>query len=113
MRHALAGFALWAAASHAYAECPPRPTISAFGHDYESGGLIATINDAFKDCEHKQPEWLAKIDEAPASSGPSTASNVPSRGLQYCRQIALSKEPQYETQRLDCIFWYGHSIEMP
>ncbi len=113
MRHALAVLALCAGASHAFAECPARPTISAFGHTYESGGLIATLGDAMKDCEHKQPEWLAKIDGDPAPKGPSQASNGPSRGLQYCKQIALSKEPQYEAQRLDCIFWYGHSIEMP
>ncbi len=112
MRHALAALALCAVASHASAECPARPTISAFGHTYEGGGLIANLSDSMKDCEHKQPEWLAKVDGAPVSSGSSPASNGPSRGLQYCRQIALSKEPQYEAQRLDCIFWYGHSIEV-
>ncbi len=113
MRHALVALALCAAASHASAGCPARPTINAFGHSYESGGLIGALSDSMRDCEHKQPEWLAKIDEAPAASGPSPASNGPSRGLLYCKQIALSKEPQYEAQRLDCIFWYGHSIEMP
>ena len=113
MRHALALLTLCAGASHASADCPARPTITAFGHSYESGGLIASINNSFKDCEHKEPEWLAKIDGEPAPKGPASASKAATPGLQYCKQIALSKEPQYEAQRNDCIFWYGHSIEMP
>ncbi len=107
MRHVLVALALCAAASYASAECPTRQTISAWGHTYNSGGLLGALSDATRDCDsHDQPSWLAKINDAPASNG------IP-LGLVYCRQVAHSKDPQNEAQRRDCIFWYGHSIEAP
>jgi hypothetical protein len=62
------------------------------------------MND--RDCDARdQPAWLAKINEAPASKGTQP-------GLDYCRQIARNKDEQFEAQRRDCVFWYGHSIEV-
>ncbi len=104
MRHALIILALCAAASHAAADCPTRETITAWGVTYPKGGLVALLDD--RNCEARdQPSWLAKINEPPASNGAP-------QGLAYCRQIAQSKDPQNEAQRRDCIFWYGHSIEV-
>jgi len=107
MKHVFIALALCSVALPASADCPPRETISAPGLTFRSGGLVGMINDAMNDCDgHNQASWLAKINETPASNG------TPS-GLAYCRQIARSKEPQYESQRGDCIYWYGHSIEAP
>lgn len=105
MRHFLATFAFCLMASHAFADCPPEHTINVWGHNVESGGLIKYFSDK-KDCdEHKQPEWLAQINSTPAPKG-ATAP-----GQDYCRKIVADKNPQFENQRRDCIYWYGHSIE--
>lgn len=105
MRHALVAAGFCAAASYAHADCPAPQTITAFGHTYQSGGLLGMLNP--KDCDsHEQPTWLATINSAPASNGTQP-------GLAYCRQIIKGKEPEREAQRHDCIYWYGHSIEAP
>ncbi len=108
MRHVLALLALAAAAcSPAFATCRATEEIVAFGRTFTGGGLIAMFNGDGKDCDdHKQPEWLATINAAPAKNGSPP-------GLAYCRQIAASKEQQNEAKRNDCIYWYGHSIEAP
>ena len=116
MRRILIALAICAAASSAFAECPTEETINAFGHTFRKGGLIGMLGDNSRDCDaHDQPAWLAKINEAaPSSAAPSSAAsaNATPQGLSYCRQIVKSKDPQYESQRHDCIFWYGHSIEV-
>lgn len=105
MRHLLVTLALCATASHASADCPPEHTITAFGHTYEGGGLIKYFNEK-KDCDdHKQPEWLAQINSTPAPKGAAAP------GQDYCRKIVAGKDPQFENQRRDCVYWYGHSIE--
>jgi len=106
MRRILVTLAICAAASSAFAECPTEETMTAFGHTFRKGGLIGMLGDNSRDCDaHDQPAWLAKINEdAPPKAIP--------QGLSFCRQIAQSKEPRYESQRRDCIFWYGHSIEV-
>jgi hypothetical protein len=106
MRHLLVTLALCAMASHASADCPPEHTITAFGHTYESGGLIKYFQDK-KDCDQpKQPEWIAQINSAPAPKGATAAP-----ALEYCRKVVASKDSQFENQRRDCVYWYGHSIE--
>jgi hypothetical protein len=108
MRHVLVTLALCAAASSpGFADCPAEEeTITAFGRTFPAGGLFGTLTK--KDCvdNHKQPEWLATINTAPAKNGTAP-------GLAYCRQIASSQETQLEAKRRDCIYWYGHSIEVP
>ena len=110
MRHVMVLLALCAAASsQGFADCPAEEeTVTAFGHSFQSGGLLGNLTSTGKDCgdAHKQPEWLATINTAPAKNGTAP-------GLAYCRQIASSQEPQHEGQRRDCIYWYGHSIEVP
>ena len=71
------------------------------------------LTDDPKDCTaHDQPAWIAKINEtAPSGASPKAASAVPP-AVSYCREIARSKDAQYDSQRRDCIFWYGHSIEV-
>jgi hypothetical protein len=116
MKRILITLAICAAASSAFAECPTEETINAFGHTFRRGGLVAMLGDNSRDCDaHDQPAWLAKINEtAPSSATPSRAASADAapQGLSYCRQIVKSKDPQYESQRRDCIFWYGHSIEV-
>lgn len=116
MRRILITLAICAAASSAFAECPTEETINAFGHTFRKGGLVGMLGDNSRDCEARdQPAWLAKINEAaPSSAAPSSAAsaNATPQGLSYCRQIVKSKDTQYESQRRDCIFWYGHSIEV-
>jgi hypothetical protein len=116
MRRILITLAICAAASSAFAECPTEETINAFGHTFRRGGLIGMLGDNSRDCDARdQPAWLAKINEvAPPSAAPSSAAstNASPQGLSYCRQIVKSKDPQYDSQRRDCIFWYGHSIEV-
>ena len=89
---------------------PPAPQteeIVAFGRTFTGGGLIAMLNGDGKDCDdHKQPEWLATINAAPAKNG----SRARPRLLPADRR---SKEQQNEAKRRDCIYWYGHSIEAP
>jgi hypothetical protein len=119
MKRFLIVMALCVAPSYAFAECPTEDTITAFGHTYKKGGLIGTLSDTSRDCDsHDQPAWLAKINEAaPAPSNkavPSKAAstNAAPNGLTTCREIVRNKDPQYDAQRCDCIFWYGHSIEV-
>jgi len=116
MRRILVTLTICAAASYAFAECPTEETINAFGHTFRKGGLIGMLGDNSRDCDARdQPAWLANINEtAPSSAASSSAasSNVTAPGLSYCRQIVQTKDPQYESQRRDCIFWYGHSIEV-
>ena len=108
MRRFLVILAICAAASNAFAECPTEETINAFGHTFRRGGLVGMIGDSKRDCDSSdQPAWIAKINEA----APAASTSSP-QGLAYCRQIAKNKDPQYEAQRRDCIFWYGHSIEV-
>ncbi|MGO9484517.1 MAG: hypothetical protein ACLPX9_08025 [Rhodomicrobium sp.] len=108
MRRALVIFAFCVAVPcHASAACPDRgETINAWGREFTRGGLLGALRDGDGDCDRKQPEWLATINAAPAKNGSPP-------GLVYCRQIVSSKDPQQEAQRRDCIFWYGHSIEVP
>ena len=109
MRHVLVTLALCAAASsQGFADCPAEEeTITAFGRTFPAGGLLGTLTGPKKDCDdHKQPEWLATINTAPAKNGTAP-------GLAYCRQIANSQETQHEAKRRDCLYWYGHSIEAP
>lgn len=107
MRHVLIALSFCAVAFSAYAGCQPPQPVTAFGFTFENGGFLNSL-EAKENCDSRdQPAWLAKINDAPASKG------VTPPGLLYCRQIAQSKEPQYEAQRRDCIFWYGHSIETP
>lgn len=107
MRYLLVILAICTAASQAAAECPAQETIEVFGQTVDKGGLAGAFRDGKRDCDvHDQPAWLAKMNEGAPAKGP-----VP-RGLTYCRQIAQSKEPQTEAQRRDCVFWYGHSIEV-
>jgi hypothetical protein len=106
MRRILAFLAICASASQAFAECPATETINAFGYTFAKGGVAGMLNNSTRDCDASdQPAWLAKINEAPPSKGAPA-------GLAYCRQIALNKDPQNEAQRRDCIYWYGHSIEV-
>jgi hypothetical protein len=106
MRHVLAAFALCVVTSNALADCPVREPISAFGHTYTSGGLVGMIRDSANGCDNNrdQPGWIAKMEDAPGSNGTPL-------GLLYCRQVVHTAEAEYEAQRRDCIFWYGHSIE--
>ena len=110
MRHVLVTLALCAAASsQGFADCPAEEeTITAFGRTFPAGGLLGTLTGPSKDCAGapKQPEWLATINTAPAKNGAAP-------GLAYCRQIANSQETQHEAKRRDCLYWYGHSIEVP
>ncbi len=104
MRYVLAALALCASASCASAGCPPRQPVAAFGFTFENGGFLNSLDE--KDCDARdQPAWLAKINEAPAANGAPP-------GQVYCRQIVQNKAPEQEAQRRDCVFWYGHSIEM-
>jgi hypothetical protein len=116
MRRILITLAICAAASSAFADCPTEETINAFGRTFRRGGLVGMLTDDSRDCDARdQPAWLAKINEAaPSSAAPSSAAsaNATPQGLSYCRQIVKSKDPQYDSQRRDCIFWYGHSIEV-
>ena len=116
MRRILVTLTICAAASCAFAECPTEETINAFGHTYRKGGLVGMLGDNSRDCDARdQPAWLAKINEtAPSNAGSSSAApaNATAPGLSYCRQIVQSKDAQYESQRRDCVFWYGHSIEV-
>ena len=111
MRRILVTLTICAAASYAFAECPTEETMNAFGHTFRKGGLIGMLGDNSRDCDARdQPAWLAKINETAPSSAPPSNATAP--GLSYCRQIVQSKDPQYEAQRRDCVFWYGHSIEV-
>ncbi len=115
MRRILITVAICAVASYAFAECPSEETINAFGHTFRKGGLVGMLTDNPRDCDaHDQPAWLAKINEAaPTSATPGVASaKATAPGLSYCSQIVKSKDPQYDSQRHDCVFWYGHSIEV-
>ena len=116
MRRILVTLTICAAASSAFAECPTEETINAFGHTFRKGGLIGMLGDNSRDCDTRdQPAWLAKINEtAPSSAAASNAasSNATAPGISYCRQIVQSKDSQNESQRHDCVFWYGHSIEV-
>ncbi len=103
--------AICVAASYAFAECPTEDTIVAFGHTYRAGGLFGMMRDDSRDCDsHDQPSWLAQINETAPPKAAS--SNAAPKGLTYCREIVRNKDPQYDLQRRDCIFWYGHSIEV-
>ncbi len=106
MRRVLVTLAICATASSAFAECPTEETVSAFGATFRRGGVVGMLRDDLRDCAAQdQPAWLAKINEgAPSKATPP--------GLSYCREIVRSKETQYDSQRRDCIFWYGHSIEV-
>lgn len=117
MRRILVILAMCVATSYAFAECPTEDTITAFGHTYKRGGLIGMLSNDSRDCDsHDQPAWLAKINEAAPSNNavPSKAAsfNAAPKGLTTCREIVRNKDPQSEAQRRDCIFWYGHSIEV-
>ena len=105
MRYILVAFVLGVSVSHSYADddCPTE-TFSAWGHTY-SRGLIDALSSP-KDCAHQQPAWLAKMND---TATPKAAAQP---GLTYCRQIAQTKDGQNEAQRRDCIYWYGHSIEV-
>jgi hypothetical protein len=108
MRSVLIALALCAVATAAFAECPApaEETISAFGHTFKRGGALGSLNESNRDCDATdQPAWLVKMNQSPPAKG-----TVP-QGLLYCRQIVHNKDLQYEAQRKDCIFWYGHSIE--
>ncbi len=109
MRHALIVIALCTGAPYAAAvECPAeRFTVQ--GHTY-SRGLIDALNGTPKDCDtHEEPAWLAQMNDVPPSAAASKASPP---GLAYCRQLVQTKDPQNEAQRHDCVYWYGHSIEV-
>ncbi|MGO9546863.1 MAG: hypothetical protein ACLPPF_18960 [Rhodomicrobium sp.] len=106
MRYVWAVLVICAAATHALAECPTRDTITAWGSTFDRGGLLGALSDKARDCDTKdQPAWIAKINEAAPPTGTAP-------GLQYCRQVVQNKDPQYEAQHRDCVFWYGHSIEV-
>ena len=112
MRRIWVTLTICAAASCAFAECPTEETINAFGHTFRKGGLVGMLGDNSRDCDAgDQPAWLAKINET-APSSTAASSNATAPGLSYCRQIVQSKDPQHESQRLDCVLWYGHSIEV-
>ncbi len=111
MKRILIILAMCAAASYAFAECQTEETIVAFGHTFRRGGLLGMLNDDARDCNaNDQPAWIAKINETAPSGAASANATAPA--LSYCRQIVKSKDPQYESQHRDCIFWYGHSIEV-
>ncbi len=117
MKRILITLAMCVAASSAFAECPTEDTIVAFGHTFKSGGLVGMLRDNSRDCgSQDQPAWLAKINEtAPSNTAAppkAASSNAAPHGLTYCREIVRNKDPQYDAQRRDCIFWYGHSIEV-
>ena len=106
MRRVLITLAICAAASSAFAECPTEETINAFGSTFRKGGVAGMLRDNSRDCgAQDQPAWLAKLNEAaPAKAAPP--------GLAYCRAIVQGKDTQNKSQRRDCVFWYGHSIEV-
>ena len=111
MRRILITLAICAAASHAFAECPTEDTVNAFGRTFKRGGLIGMLREDSRDCDARdQPAWLAKINESAPSGAASANATAP--GLSYCRQVVKSKDPQYDSQHRDCVFWYGHSIEV-
>lgn len=115
MRRTLIILSLCMGASCASAECPAKETINAFGHEFTRGGLVGMLSDNSRDCDaHDQPAWIAKINEtAPSSASPKAASaNAVPPAVPYCREIVRNKDTQYDSQRRDCIFWYGHSIEV-
>jgi hypothetical protein len=117
MKHALIALAICGATSYAFAECPTEDTIIAFGRPFKAGGLIGMMRDDSRDCDaHDQPAWLAKINETAPSNNAAppkaASSNAAPKGLAYCREIVRNKDTQYDAQRRDCIFWYGHSIEV-
>ena len=114
MRRILVTLAICAAASYASAECPTEETINVWGHNVRRNGLAAMLGDSSRDCDaHDQPAWIAKINEtAPKASSKAASSNAAPQALTYCREIVRNKDPQYDSQRRDCVFWYGHSIEV-
>jgi hypothetical protein len=115
MRRILVTLAICAAASYASAECPTEDTVNVWGRTFKRGGLAAMLSDSSRDCDARdQPAWIAKINEtAPANaSSKAASSNAAPQALTYCREIVRNKDPQYDSQRRDCVFWYGHSIEV-
>lgn len=115
MRRTLITLMICAAASPAFAECQKEETINAFGHTYARGGLIGMLSDNSRDCDARdQPAWIGKINEmAPSSDAPKAASaKAAAPAVSYCREIVRNKDPHLEQQRRDCLFWYGHSIEV-
>ncbi len=107
MKRIMVTLALCASASQSFADCPATETVSAFGNTFTKGGIVGMFRDNQRDCDARdEPAWLAKINEASPSSGAQHP------GLAYCRQVVQGKDPQYESQRRDCIYWYGHSIEV-
>ena len=106
MRRILIIFVICASASQASADCPATETVTAFGNTFTRGGVVGMFRDNARDCDARDaPAWLAKINEAAPANGAQP-------GLAYCRQLVQGKDPQYESQRRDCIYWYGHSIEV-
>ncbi len=118
MKHILIALAICVATSCAFAECQTEDTVIAFGHPVRSGGLVGMLSGNSRECDASdQPAWLAKINEtAPSNSNAAppkaASSNAAPQGLTYCREIVKNKDSQYKSQRRDCIFWYGHSIEV-
>jgi hypothetical protein len=117
MKRILITLAIWVVASYAFAECPTEDTVIAFGRPFRAGGLVGMLRDDSRDCDARdQPAWLAKINETASSNTaapPKAASNnAAPKGLAYCREIVRNKDSQNDAQRRDCIFWYGHSIEV-
>ena len=117
MRRTLIILSICMGASCASAECPAEDTINAFGHTFTRGGLVGMLSDNSRDCDARrdQPAWIAKINETAALSNASpkaASANAVPPAVSYCREIVRSKDTQYDSQRRDCIFWYGHSIEV-
>ncbi len=108
MRHLLVILVICTAASQAAADCQaPQETVNVWGQNLSKGGVAGMFRDDQKNCETSdQPAWIAKMNQDKPTKGVLPA------GLVYCRQIAKGKEPQTEAQRRDCVFWYGHSVEV-